>query len=314
MGYQIIRVDDWTAIEEESLGSKEKVWLERESGDRWLFKYSRSFCDGTLVGEHWAEKIAAEVAESLAIPHAEVELASRKDVLGVVSRDFTNSRDCGTLVLGNELLFQSDHDYERDQQKPSSHTVHRVMEFLGNPTIGKPRGFLETNPVMAASDVFVGYLMLDALVGNTDRHHENWGVLYSFVASDKKATIRLAPSFDHASSLGRELSDEVRMARLSGQNPNRTVEGYCARGRSPFYSEGPEPRQLTVREAFANVYESNPLAAGFWLSKLEKLPKEKLHLAVQGVPEAVMSSPMKTFACKLLDVNREFLLKKDGRF
>jgi serine/threonine protein kinase HipA of HipAB toxin-antitoxin module len=44
---------------------------------------------------------------------------------------------------------------------------------------------------------FTGYLVLDALIGHTDRHEENWGVIEGITGAK-----RLAPSFDHASSLG----------------------------------------------------------------------------------------------------------------
>lgn len=43
------------------------------------------------------------------------------------------------------------------------------------------------------------------MIGNVDRHHENWGILRKRV--DGEWYGRLAPTFDHASSLGRELVD-----------------------------------------------------------------------------------------------------------
>ncbi len=65
------------------------------------------------------------------------------------------------------------------------------------------------------------YLVLDALIGNTDRHHENWGFLGQVLVNIdevseaarlvKQGGYDIAPSFDHASSLGRELPDEKRI-------------------------------------------------------------------------------------------------------
>lgn len=43
--------------------------------ERWLFKYAR-LSNGQVTGEHWAEKVASEVAGLLHIPHARVELAT----------------------------------------------------------------------------------------------------------------------------------------------------------------------------------------------------------------------------------------------
>ena len=56
--------------------------------------------------------------------------------------------------------------------------------------------------VFTASDVFVGFILLDAWFANQDRHHENWGALRDDV-------LRLAPTFDHGASLARFIA-EVR--------------------------------------------------------------------------------------------------------
>lgn len=47
-----------------------------------------------------------------------------------------------------------------------------------------------------------GYVTLDALILNTDRHHENWALIRAR-SSDGRLIHRVAPTFDHASSLGR---------------------------------------------------------------------------------------------------------------
>ena len=53
------------------MGSKPKFWYREPSGQSdWLFKYPQA---GT--GQHWAEKVAAEVARAIEVPHAAVELA-----------------------------------------------------------------------------------------------------------------------------------------------------------------------------------------------------------------------------------------------
>ena len=69
--------------EPERLGSKRKFWFRREDGVRYLFKFPRQD-----FGEHWAEKIAAEVADLIGVRCAEVELAKFGDVLGTQSSAF----------------------------------------------------------------------------------------------------------------------------------------------------------------------------------------------------------------------------------
>ena len=68
-------------------------------------------------------------------------------------------------------------------------------------------------------------MVLDAVIGNTDRHHESWGFLRRQVGGQWKG--RLAPTFDRASSLGRELLDERRLLLLE----EKRVGWYSAKGR-----------------------------------------------------------------------------------
>ena len=90
----------------------------------------------------------------------------------------------------------------------------------GNPSPGRER-MLEQ---------LASYALLDGLIGNTDRHHENWMVAY--VPEGNDTVLRSMPSFDHASSLGRELADERRrespgIGRGAGVPPKGTRWGLC---------------------------------------------------------------------------------------
>ena len=77
--------------------------------------------------------------------------------------------------------------------------------------------------------MFVAYLLLDVLVSNQDRHHENWGII-----NDDTRTY-LAPTFDHAASLGRNECDSVRLKRIASKDAKYRVEAYVVRARSAFY-------------------------------------------------------------------------------
>ena len=68
--YPIVTVDDRWAAGPEQMGSKPKFWCLPDGQEALrLFKFPQA---GT--GQHWAEKIAAEVAACLGILHAAVDL------------------------------------------------------------------------------------------------------------------------------------------------------------------------------------------------------------------------------------------------
>src|SRR5690606_38524174 len=101
--YQVVELNRAVPRERiEQLGSKPKFWFRHSDGRLWLFKYARE-----NTGEHWAEKIAAEVAALLGVPHARVELASADGQWGAICCDFTHEGEL-ELVHGNELLVEMD--------------------------------------------------------------------------------------------------------------------------------------------------------------------------------------------------------------
>jgi hypothetical protein len=286
----------------EPLGSKKKLWFRHPTGQepRLLFKYNRA---GT--GEDWSEKIAAELAQVLGLPHARVELAMFDEQRGAALVDFTENENVA-LVHGNEILEFVDPAYPTQKQyRAVEHTVGAVVSALERLNVGLPSTPVPLpEAVKDAFGLFLGYLLLDAWIGNTDRHHENWGVLRN--RDEAAQTLVLAPSFDHASSLGRELSDEARTNQgrpLQGS----TVERYAGRARSALYGSDGGKRPLHTWQAFREGAAHRRDAADAWLERLTSVPQALVRDVVESVPEGHMSPPAKAFACALLECNAKLL-------
>jgi hypothetical protein len=223
MAFPILEVEPGSLLGDEQLGSKPKFWFLHEER-RWLFKEARP---GT--GEDWAEKVAAEVARLAKVPAARVELATYKGRRGCASMSLLEV-DAEALVHGNELMAATMVGYDRDKrQRQSDHTVDNI--------IGAFRKLFPSGVTIQfdALSGFARYLVLDALVGNTDRHHENWALVmrYAGISPEQpvSAALKLAPSYDHASSLGRELDD----ARRSRYLAEGRILHYVSAGRGGIY-------------------------------------------------------------------------------
>jgi hypothetical protein len=278
----------------EPIGSKAKFWFRREN-HLWLFKEARP---GT--GEDWAEKLAAELARVLGLPHAVVELAHHEHAAGIATKDFTDEHARGDLVHGNELLFEVDPAYPKERRyRVHEHTLATVQRVLvaGHvvlPTAPWPIG------VVTPWDGFIGYLLLDALICNTDRHHQNWGVLVR--SHGGKELRELAPTFDHASSLGRELSNDQRERALTTRDTRGDLRAYVARARSAFYDDGGPA--LNPTEAFFQATAASPSAGRAWLERLRVLTLEDLARIVSRMPGPTLSDPARQFALALLNETR----------
>lgn len=314
--YSVHDVDPASAEESETMGSKDKFWF-RVGKVRWLFKYSRRLMassadtpateteEAVYTGEHWAEKLAAEIAEALGIPHAVVELAQDQDsrVPGAMIRDLKVTSP-GALVHGNELLFELDPSYPMAQQYHTrEHTLDNIFSALSGPAIGLPSGFDVPATIRAAMDLFVGYLLLDALIGNTDRHHENWALIRSL-----DGALILAPSYDHASSLGRDLSRSQQQKRLTTRDAQANVEAYAWRARSAIYRNDQDARPMGTLAAFAEAAARCPEAARAWRLRLHDVPLDALETIVTRVPDQVMSASARQFVTQFLGYTRRQIL------
>jgi hypothetical protein len=151
--------------------------------------------------------------------------------------------------------------------------------------------------------MLAGYLTLDAMIGNVDRHHENWAIIRS--TSAEIATLRIAPTFDHASSLGRELRDEKRKNLLREER----LSEYVQKGSGAIYwketdAKGVNPLALAVRAA-----KTHRSYFQRWIDRIKGVAPAEVDLLVSKVPEDWMSSIAKEFAVAILSYTTEQLKK-----
>lgn len=212
MAFRVVNISE-PPLSDEQMGTKPKFWFTGDNGRLYLFKFAR-VNNGVVTGEDWAEKLAAELARLIGVESAAVDLATCQERRGVTVASFGQWMEVDShgnpsflpqrisLVHGNELLLERFGDYPLNATyRVSAHTVQRVTEVLDQFGVVGERVEAGGRQIsLAASDTFVGYLMLDAWIGNTDRHHENWAVLDMAGGESQRRLLVLAPSYDHASS------------------------------------------------------------------------------------------------------------------
>lgn len=289
----------------EALGTKPKFWYQNNFGEFLLYKQGRPD-----TGEHWAEKVSCEIAALLGLPHAHYELAHWKGRNGVVSPTFVPSG--GRLILGNELiakLVHSEYALHAKRFQAKQHTVRTVMGLLRASWIAPPIGFQLPVELRNVQDIFVGYLLLDAFIGNQDRHHENWGLILQLSSQSANPIITLAPTYDHASSLGRNERDEERLRRLRTRDRGSSLEHYVQRAESAFFLNPNTARPLSTIAAFQEAARIAPRAADYWLGCLDGVTLEKCRDVVASVPQQEMSPAAREFALRMLRLNQERLLQ-----
>lgn len=283
-------VPDEVMQEDETLGTKPKFWFDDAGGRRRLFKRSPRF------GEDWSEWLAARLAHRLGVPAAEVEFAEHRGRSGVIATSFLAPGD--QMFHGNELLAGRDPDYPvLGVRKVLEYTVQACLQALAE--VGaQARG---VPPFENAGDQWAGYLLLDAWIGNSDRHHENWAVLRH------GASTWLAPSYDHAASLGRNLPVEKVERRLTEVDPRVTVAAFCKRARSAFF--GADGKALHPAAAFETAARLRPAAGAYWRAQLAAVDEDAIEDELRTIPAERITEPHRAFAGRMLACNRRRLLE-----
>lgn len=287
------------AEELEQLGTKEKFWFTNaEDGSKYLFKVGRP-----NTGENWAEVVAAKMCELLNIPHAEYSFAKWRGKDGVVTKTFVPAD--GRLVHGNEILAKIVDEYpEEGTYHVRKHTIRVVSAIMKSlPSLGLPIGSNGQGVIQNPHDLFVGYIMLDAWIGNPDRHHENWGI----VSIDEK--IYLAPTYDHASGFGCRESDENKEKRLQTKDERYSVAHFVKKAQSPFYGTDNNTKPLSTYEAFYTIASTNKKAALCWLDRLENIQRKAIEDIFSSISPSLISGVSVEFAIKMLEENSKRLLE-----
>lgn len=159
---------------------------------RYLFKRSKK----SYPDQFWGEIVAYRVGCLLDI-----------DVPPAFAAWNSNSEHCAALIewfyvdgeevssLAGDFLLKLYPDFDRE--KGQNHNLRHITVML---RAFAQHGLLEKKKWR---QWWADALMFDALIGNTDRHQDNWGFLFS-IDQTKEVPARLMPLFDNGTSLGHE--------------------------------------------------------------------------------------------------------------
>ncbi len=300
--YPVIQIQPEWVLEPEALGSKQKFWFRSEDKEtEWLFKFPEP-----NTGQHWAEKIAAEVAEILDIPHARVELAVFQGTPGSATESF--ARHGWQLFHGNQILAGKVLGYDPQKRfQQSDHTLTNIFAAISAALPVEQPDLRNAVWSARAKPQFTEYLVLDAVIGNTDRHHENWGVLLRRAGAEWQGMP--APTFDHASSLGRELLDSGRGLSRERLLRERRVGPYSERARGGIFWETTDRHGLSPLELVRRAVPLYPELFRPALTRLERLDRQRVQDIVEPVPADWITTLQRQFAIELMYYNYNELLK-----
>lgn len=303
----------WTFIPDEQIAPHER--------NLWLLKFPRKD-----TGEHWAEKVAAEVGGLIGVDCARVELANCDgelvtvcesfdpdnwyelyeyfpDELDYVDDDYTLTADIvmstqteeidieGSIFIpGSEILASKIPEYDMRPEarfRQRDHNVLNIVKAVKETVDGKD----DQEDVLTS---LASYALLDALIGNTDRHHENWELRSEIQNGINRYSA--APSYDHASSLGREMNDERRKRILDSDG----VLNYVRKGNGGVFADISDPKAPSPLDIANYIFQQWPDYAQVTLRRILEVPDSEFRNAIDRVPTQFMSDIAKDFAYQFI--------------
>ena len=278
----------------ESDGAVPKGWIEQSPLGRVLFKEAASKRSRIVESRSdWTEKVASELNQLLILPTARYELADLVEkngtkVPGSISTDLNQADDDRRIPL-KELLEQSIPGYNQ----VNDYQVKNVVQSLLNGDVKLPPDYEVPEGIEDGADMFVGILLLDAIVNNEDRHDHNIDIVRQINGESY-----ISPVFDNGSSLGSVETDNFR----NQTSPKQYSDKYSV----SFFDF--QSSDITGIEAFKQAAELRPLAAKVWLDRLASIKPEQIQNIFDSLPDNRITPVAKAFATELLDYNRTQLL------
>lgn len=280
--WRVLDVTGWTEELPEERGTRAKVWLRAPDERRFLFKQP----EARRWTETACEVLAQRIAGAVGLPAAETWPAIRlvvgqPSVQGLLSLDFTKPGD--SLTAGAALMAQMDPVYDPKTQT-GEHTLARVRAALVDREKRAPPAELALP--------FARMLLLDAWLGNGDRHPGNWSII------EQNASVRLAPIYDTASPFAPELHDGHVLV-TGGHDYDVRLARYVRKCSSGFGQGG--TKTVPQEQVLADLRDWPEYAAARELvDRFEELMQEELPAYIQQIPGEWLPPPRVRLTLDLL--------------
>ncbi len=306
--FPIYRLENSSGVEidDEEDGRFYKYWTNQTNFGRCLFK--AAFPYGANPKQHrmdWREKVSCELGQLLGLPMARTELASiyvaNGDTWmpGSISVDYTPN-NCKVISI-RDFLSQADPNYDSaySESFEDGYNVSNVMFYLEQNSVGLPLSWNGIEGIEDGSDLLVGYLLIDAWLGATDRHDENLEIAIS------ESGYSLCPTFDHGDCLGSKLAQEEQQ---SGNFTDPRLMESCW-WETQTIDDRSETIEITTIRALEIAANIRPSAAVIWLERLRQINLAQIVDVLSRIPADLITLNETRFSMELLEYNRQQIFK-----
>ena len=253
-------------------------------GAPYIVKYAKNSLQG-ITYSHISEYIGSHLFQMVGLEAQQTFLGTCDGSPVVVMKDFIGEDEIFVPFndVGDSTLEQSRERYQ--------YTYHDIMQMLEEN--------MKLTDVEGTIQHFWNMYLIDAWIGNFDRHGSNWGFL------KKDNQYRMAPVYDNGSSLFPRLNTDIKLQKILDSEEEMLKRVYTfptsqilLQGKKSSYYELID--SLRYEECNEAVIRMKP-----------KINLEKMEKIIDGVEE--ISMVRKTFYKSMLHLRYEVMIKEPYR-
>ena len=253
-------------------------------GEPYIVKYAKNSPQG-ITYSHISEYIGSHLFQMVGLEAQQTFLGICDGSPVVVMKDFIGEDEIFVPFndVGDSTLEQSRERYQ--------YTYHDIMQMLEEN--------MKLTDVEGTIQHFWNMYLVDAWIGNFDRHGSNWG----FLKKDNR--YRMAPIYDNGSSLFPRLNTDMKLQKILDSKEEMLKRVYTfptsqilLQGKKSSYYELID--SLQYEECNEALIRMKP-----------KIDLEKMEKIIDGVEE--ISAVRKTFYKRMLYLRYEVMIKEPYR-
>lgn len=270
---------DFSFIQDEPIvrGSRKKMLAINNKREIAMFKYEREDYD---CSEACSEKLAYEIAKILEYDCAKIELAVDNDnKIGVLNYYFSDRFNAPHTDI---VAYLNKDTKERNNY----YTISNIKSVLDDIDINLFKNFIKI-------------MIFDALIGEQDRHEENWGI------TEKQGKNFISPLYDNGDSLLREFRNPVNAQKY--YDGIKDFNAYIDRSQTIIYKEDNKSKYKHF-ELIKYLYDNFPQYVIPEINNLKRLTDEIIVELVNKIPDELLTNEHKKYIIMYLTRRRDILL------
>lgn len=283
---------DGIEISYRSYGGAGKKYSVKDNDEYYLLKLPERIRqnkrDTSYANSCVTEYISCKVIKSLGIEVQDVFLCTYNNDIVVACKDFLAKGES----LGSFLELQNKVNHINSDNKGVS--LEKTLQFIKEQEVVK---------IDEMEQYFWDMFVVDALIGNTDRHHNNWGYIFN----EETNIRRMSPIYDCGASLCPILSENEKNKFLNNPSEFNRISKNDPVSVFKFNNARMNYYDTLVNNRKYNYDYSNDIAKA--IKRIApKYNREIVHEIIREIP--YISNIEKEFYTQLLDNRNSLIIQK----